>query len=244
MLTSSITEARSGNPDDREARPLPDLVVIDLLGALILERPRVAACLDAALSDADLATEPEDIADLVSGPVGPGLNRLISRRLRLAPEVIRPLVSAVLGNFQDRFLDSLVQRPALHIRPGAATLLTELAAEDIHIGVDSELDGMLSAALIRHAGWAGAGLIEAVVGSDEVLVPRPGPGQIEEIRRRCGLGADVRIAKVVSTANDAQAARTAHCSHIYSITPDLVVGLEPVGDLGELTERILQRELR
>jgi hypothetical protein len=48
---------------------------------------------------------------------------------------------------------------------------------------------------------------------------------------------------VVATAADAQAAYLAGCDPIYSITPDLVVGLEPVSDLGELTERILQREL-
>ncbi len=243
MLTSISTEPRSDRPDSQDAPLLPDLVVIDLLGALILERPRAAACLATALDDADLHAEPEDIAELVSGPIRPGLNLWISRRLRLAPDVIRPLVAAIATNFQDRFLESLELHPTLQIRAGTSTLLAELAAEGIHIGVDSELDGVLAAALIRRAGWAGTGLIEAVVGPDEVLVPRPGPAQIEEIRRRCGLGADARITKVVATAADAQAAYLAGCDPIYSITPDLVVGLEPVSDLGELTERILQREL-
>ena len=243
MLTSSNTEPGSSRPGSEDAPLLPDLVVIDLLGALILERPRAAACLAAALADADLPAEPDDIAELVSGPIRSGLNLWVSRRLRLAPDIIRPLVAAIAANFQDQFLESLELHPALHVRPGAGTLLAELAAEGIHIGVDSELDGAIAAALIRRAGWAGTGLIEAVVGPDEVLVPRPGPAQIEEIRRRCGLDANARVAKVVATATDAQAARLAGCGHIYSITPDLVVGLEPVSDLGELTERILQREL-
>ena len=86
MLTSSITEARSGNPDDREARPLPDLVVIDLLGALILERPRVAACLDAALSDADLATEPEDIAEAIADHLSQALAEISALMAALPTE--------------------------------------------------------------------------------------------------------------------------------------------------------------
>ena len=222
---------------------LPDLVVFDLLGVLLDERPRITTCLGDALATADFSLNAEELAALARLPTRPALSQLVSRKLRLSPEIARPLVSAIAENFMERVLASLQRSPTLAIHPGAGILLAELAADGVHIGIDSELDGTLAAALIRQAGWAGTGLIEAVVGSDEVLVPRPGPGQVEEVRRRCGLGSDARVVKVVGTAIDAQAALGAGCSTVYSLQSDLVVGMEPVSDLGDLAERILGRHL-
>ncbi len=222
---------------------LPDLVVFDLLGVLLPERPRITACLGAALSAADLPLGAEELTAIARLPTRAALSQLVSKRLRLAPDVARPLVSAIAEDFHARVLASLQESQPLAIHPGAGILLAELAADGVHIGIDSELDGSLAAALIRKAGWAGTGLIEAVVGSDEVLVPRPGPGQVEEVRRRCGLGPDALVVKVVGTAIDAQAALGAGCTTVYSLQSDLVVGMEPVSDLGDLAEHILGRVL-
>lgn len=230
-----------GGPETGDA--LPDLVIFDLLGTLIPERPRIASALSSALLAAELPVDAEELAELTSQPTRAAVTRLVARRLRLAPEVARPLVSAIVDDFHARVLDSLAARPGVAIAPGAATLLAEFAAEGIHVAVDSELEGPLAVALVRHAGWAGTGLIEAIVGSNEVIAPRPGPGQIEEACRRCGLRGDVRIAKVVGTATDAQAAISANCHSVLSLNPDLVVGSTPASDLGDVAERILHRTL-
>jgi phosphoglycolate phosphatase-like HAD superfamily hydrolase len=230
-------------PDHGPVLSLPDLVVFDLVGVLVPERPRLASCLAAALAAADIPVEDDDLAELITQPIRPGISRLVSRRLRLAPEVSRPLVKVIAEDFNERVLQSLQTFPHIKLQPGAEILLNELAADGIHIGIDSELDGALATALIRRAGWAGTGLLEAVVGSDEVLAPRPGPGQIEEIRRRCGLQADAKVVKVVGTPSDAQAALAARCTTVYSLSPEPIVGPTAVADLGDLAERILARDL-
>jgi len=230
-------------PDQGTALRLPDLVVFDLIGVLVPERPRLASCLAAALAAADIPVGDDDLAELITQPIRSGISRLVSRRLRLAPEVSRPLVKVVAEDFNERVLQSLRTSPHLRIQPGAGILLAELAAEGIHIGIDSELDGALATALIRSAGWAGTGMLEAVVGSDEVMAPRPAPGQIEEIRRRCGLQSDATVIKVVGTTSDAQAALAARCQTIYSLAPEPIVGPTAVADLGDLAERILSRDL-
>ncbi len=230
-------------PDRGSALSLPDLVVFDLVGVLIPERPRLASCLAAALSAADIPVEDDDLADLITQPIRAGMSRLVSRRLHLAPEVSRPLVKVIAEDFNERVLRSLQTSPNIKLQPGAEILLTELAADGIHIGIDSELDGSLATALIQRAGWAGTGLLEAVVGSDEVLAPRPAPGQIEEIRRRCGLQPDATVVKVVGTPSDAKAALAARCRTIYSLAPETIVGPIAVADLGDLAERILVRDL-
>lgn len=230
-------------PSPEPGQPAVDLVVFDLIDVLVCERPRLVACLSAALTAADLPVTADDLAGLACQPIRPMLSNLVSSRLRLSREVARPLVRTIAEDFNERVLFSLHTGPGVKVRPGADNLLAELAAEDIHIGIDSELDGVLAIELARRAGWVGTGLFEAVVGSDEVLLPRPGPGQIEEIRRRCGLPELVRVAKVVGTVGDAQAALSARCTHVYSLAPDLVAGLSPVTDLGDLAERILGRDL-
>lgn len=239
----STSEVPLSAPKPEPGQTLPDLVVFDLLGVLLPERPRIAACLGQALAAADLPVDAEESNAMSQLPTRAVVGQLVSRRLRLAPEVARPLVGAIVEDFRERVLESLKGPRPLAINPGAAILLAELAADGVHIGIDSELEGSVAAALIRQAGWAGTGLIEAVVGSDEVLVPRPGPGQVEEVRRRCGLGLDARVVKVVGTAIDAQAALGAGCDTVYSLQSDLVVGMKPVSDLGDLAERILGRLL-
>jgi phosphoglycolate phosphatase-like HAD superfamily hydrolase len=222
---------------------LPDLVIFDLMGVLLRERPRLAACLSASLAAADLPVEAGELAELVMQPTRPGLTRLVSRRLRLSPEIARPLVGAVADDFRERVMEGFVRGEAIRTAPGVSTLLAELTADGVHVGIDSELDGELAIALIRRAGWTGTGMIEAVVGSDEVSVPRPGPGQIEEIRRRCGWGEAARVVKVAGSAEDARAGQAAGCLWVCSVGPERMVGVETVGDLGELTERLLARVL-
>jgi phosphoglycolate phosphatase-like HAD superfamily hydrolase len=223
---------------------LPDLVIFDLIGVLTPDRPRVVACLAAALSDADISVTSTELEEMACLPIRMSIARWVTRQTRVAPEVAQPLVRAIVMDFNDRLVDSL--RPGgrpIVVAPGASTLLAELAAEGVHIGIDSELDGDIATAWIRAAGWSGCGWMDAVVGADEVLTPRPGPGQIEEIRRRCGLQDGARVVKVVGTHADAQAANKAGCEWVVSLIPGVVPDSCRVSDLGELAERLLERVL-
>ena len=223
---------------------LPDLVVFDLIGVLIPDRPRVVACLAAALSDADLSVTATELHEWACLPIRSSIARWVTRQTRVSPQVAQPLIRAIVMDFNERLLDSL--RPGgrpITVAPGASTLLSELSAEGIHIGVDSELDGDVASAWIRAAGWSGCGWVDAVVGADEVLTPRPGPGQIEEIRRRCGVESGGRIVKVVGTPVDAQSATKAGCDRVVSLIPGIVPEECQVSDLGELAERLLERVL-
>lgn len=231
-----------GGPADA-TRALPDLVIFDLLGVLMRERPRIVSCLASALTTADLSVDAGELAQLALSPTRPGIARLIHRRLRLSAEVARPLVSAIADDFRERVLGSFKRGEPVLVAPGVSTLLAELTADGVHVGIDSDLDGELAIALIRKAGWSGTGLIEAVVGSDEVTSPRPAPGQIEEVRRRCGWGGDASVVKVAGSFEDAVAARAAGCAWICSVGSDRFPGVDSVGDLGELTERLLNRVL-
>lgn len=221
----------------------PDLVVIDLLGGLCPERERVRACLAAALSDADLPASGCDVARLAELPTRAALQEWVVGETHLAPEVVRPLVAAVHEDFRTRLMESLKRAGPIRIQPGAGTLLAELGAHGIPIAIDTELDGDVAAALIRAAGWGGPGILDAVVGADEVLVPRPGPGQVEEARRRCGLGVDARVVKVAGSAADARAGVLAGCAAVLSLVPDLAAGHPPLEDLGDLAERLLGHPL-
>lgn len=219
------------------------MVVIDLLGGLCPERARVRACLGAALSNADLPASENDVARLAELPTRAALQEWVAGETRLAPEVVRPLVAAVHEDFRTRFVESVKGRGPLRVHAGAGTLLAELGARGIRVALDTELDGDVAAALIRAAGWGGAGMLDAVVGADEVLVPRPGPGQVEEARRRCGLGAGARVVKVAGSAADARAGILAGCVAVLSWVPDLAAGHAPLEDLGDLAERLLGHPL-
>lgn len=239
-----LSDDFSGHGDPAETnRTLPDLVIFDLLGVLMRERPRMVACLSAALATADLSVDAGELAQLALSPTRPGIARLIHRRLRVSPEVARPLVGAIAEDFRERVLGSFRHGEPILAAPGVATLLAELTADGVHVGIDSDLDGELAIALIRRAGWSGTGLIEAVVGSDEVTAPRPAPGQIEEVRRRCGWGSDAVVVKVAGSPDDALAGISAHCAWVCSVGSDRFPGVDSVSDLGELAERLLKRVL-
>lgn len=236
-------------PHDAAERPAtgsvrnPDLVVIDLLGGLCPERERVRACLVAALSDADLSASEGDVARLVELPTRAALLEWVVAETRLAPEVVRPLVAAVHEDFRTRLMESVKACRPLRMHAGAGTLLAELGAQGIRVAIDTELDGDVAAAFLRAIGWGGVGMLDAVVGADEVLVPRPGPGQVEEARRRCGLGAGARVVKVAGSAADARAGILAGCVAVVSLAPDLAAGHAPLEDLGDLAERLLGHPL-
>jgi phosphoglycolate phosphatase-like HAD superfamily hydrolase len=220
-----------------------DLVVLDLLGGLCPERDRVRACLAAALSDADLPAGEGDLSRLAMLPTRAALKEWVASQTRLAPEVVRPLVGAVLEDFRTRLLESIKSGEPVRVNPGAGTLMAELGMGGIQVAIDTELDGDIAMAFLRGAGWAGAGMLDAVVGADEVLVPRPGPGQVEEARRRCGLGDGARVVKVAGSADDARAGVLAGCVAVVSLVPDLAAGHAPLEDLGDLAERLLGHPL-
>lgn len=221
----------------------PDLVVIDLLGGLCPERERVRACLAAALSDADLPAGEYDVARLAELPTRAALQEWVAGETRLAPDVVRPLVTAVHEDFRTRLMESVKLAGKIRVQPGAETLMAELGAQGIQVAIDTELDGDVAAAFIHAVGWSGPGKLDALVGADEVLVPRPGPGQVEEARRRCNLGNGARVVKVAGSAADARAGVLAGCVAVLSLVPDLAAGHAPLEDLGDLAERLLGHPL-
>ena len=209
----------------------PKLVVMDLLGTLVEHDRAVRGALAAAFQ-AHGETIDEDVASIAIG--FPGLVG-VERILRW----LHPSEPPHLGSVQsihDLAVKELVRlvKYADGIQPshGVERLCRIWHAVGIQVAVTTTLHGDVVKPLLRRFGWDETPPFSALVLSEEVERPTPGPDMILESMSRCAVGGVHEVAKAASRAIGLADAKNLGCGWTVlvddgTLTTDQIAALVP-----------------
>lgn len=212
-----------------------DLVIFDLDGTLADTGADIAAAMTRAMKGMGLpAPPPKQIVEAVGWGA-----EVLSRKV-LAPEH-RDRAAEVLERFRDDYRGNLVVHTRLY--PGIRPLLCSLRDSGVVLAVATNKPSSLSALLLEQLGLTG--LLDHVVGPEDVEHRKPAPDALLLLCRRAGVE-PARAAMVGDMETDVDAARAAGVAAILVTWSDFWRGpdLEARADVvfesvDSLRERLL-----
>lgn len=209
----------------------PKLVVMDLLGTLVEHDRAVRGALAAAFQ-AHGETIDEDVASIAIG--FPGLVG-VERILRW----LHPSESPHLGSVQSihdlavkEFVRLVKYADGIQPAQGIQRMCQIWQAVGVQVAVTTTLDAGVIKPLLRRFGWDETPPFSALVLSEEVERPTPGPDMVLECMKRCGVD-DVRhVAKVASRAIGLADAKNLGCGWTVlvddgTLTTDQIAAMGP-----------------
>jgi phosphonatase-like hydrolase len=209
----------------RMKSPQFKLVVVDLMSVVADSGDVTARLLATALS----AHRVEASHDEVRSVIGLPLRRAVAALFRTGTSLdadarrvdrIHDEVAAALGAHY-------AQPSSIREIHGATRTLGALRAQGMRIAVATVMPSPVRDALASGLSWFDRGLVDTLVGSEQVDAPRPQPGMIVEAMMRTGVVDAKRVIKLGDTPADLAEGTLAGCGMVVGMTR----GLHPHGDL-------------
>ena len=181
---------------------LPRAILFDLDGTLVDSAPDLAAALNSVLRSQGLQ---EQTLEAVKGMVGAGAKVLVQRGFAangtaLSEQEAERLLRAFLTDYRARATDET------RLMPGAQTLLTELAAAGVALGLCTNKPEDITRQILGDL--AVAAHFGSIVGGDTTPAKKPDPSPLLHALEELGCPADEAL-MVGDSAADAAAARAA-----------------------------------
>ena len=192
-----------------------ELVVFDMAGTTVQDDDAVSRCLRDALQEQGVIAEPSAV-DAVMGWAKPDAIRALLQRMRA--DASAHAVELVHERFHARMLDHYARSADVREVTGTTDAFRALFEAGVHVALDTGFDREIADVVLDRMGWLDAGLVQAVVTSDQVARGRPFPDMIREAMRRCGVRGSWAVAKVGDTPSDLQEGMAAGCSLIIGVT--------------------------
>jgi len=188
----------------RHARPMIDLVALDMAGTTIDDHGSVYVALRRAVEETGATVAPEDLQHWM----GTDKVEAITALMRLGGvEAPQKAVAVAFGRFRTLLDEFYLESPPVAL-PGVEDALATLRDRGVRIALTTGFDDSVATPLLQSLGWkVGAGeLLDAVVTASHVRAGRPAPYLIHHAMELTGVDDVRRVLAAGDTIVDLQAA--------------------------------------
>jgi phosphonatase-like hydrolase len=202
--------------------PLTDmpikLVVFDIAGTTVKDDHDVSKAFQAALKKSNY----EVPIDLIDPLMGYEKNLAIKQILRLhehnEAKITPELVSKIHKEFVIQMINYYQTAPGIEPLPNVEETFAALRAMRIQVGINTGFSRDIADTIVKRLQWVEKGLIDHVVGSDEVELGRPYPYMIQKMMLDGGIEKPEYVAKIGDTEVDVREGQNAGCRYVIGIT--------------------------
>jgi len=202
------------------------LVVFDMAGTTVKDDHDVSKAFQAALKLSNY----EVPLELINPLMGYEKNLAIRQILRLHEhndaKITTELVNKIHKDFVRLMIDHYREDPAIGPLPNVEETFALLHKQGIQIGVNTGFSRDIADTIVERLQWKKKGLIDHVVGSDEVELGRPFPYMIEKMMLDGGIERPNDVAKVGDTEVDVREGQNAGCRYVIGITTGIFTRAE------------------
>ena len=203
-----------------------ELVVFDMAGTTVVDDHAVNRSLRETLRAADVSVT-EDAVDKVMGLAKPDAIKRLLQGCRDSAAAWSPReVETIHLEFVKRMVAYYAHDPSVREVQGASHAFRRLHQMGISVALDTGFSRPIANVVIERLGWAGRGLVDVSVTSDEVERGRPAPDMIALAMRLTGTRNPARVAKVGDTPADLYEGFAAGCSLVIGVTNGTHTGEE------------------
>jgi phosphonatase-like hydrolase len=194
------------------------LVVFDIAGTTVKDDHDVSKAFQAAL----LKSKYEVPLELINPLMGYEKNLAIRQILRLHEhndaKITTELVTKIHHEFVKQMIAHYQTSPGIEPLPNVEETFAELHKLGIQVGINTGFSKDIADTITKRLQWFEKGLVDHVVGSDEVELGRPHPYMIQKMMVEGKIERPREVAKVGDTEVDVREGQNAGCKYVIGIT--------------------------
>jgi len=194
------------------------LVVFDIAGTTVKDDHEVSKAFQSALKKYGYEVKLEVIDPLM------GYEKTLAIRQMLQlhepdPQKINPeLVKLIHREFVQQMLKLYLFEPSVEPLPNVEETLAALRAQGVQVGINTGFSRDIADTIVTRLKWREKGLIDHLIGSDEVELGRPHPFMIRKMMQDGGIANPLEVAKVGDTEVDVREGQNAGCKYVIGVT--------------------------
>jgi len=203
-----------------------DLVVFDMAGTTIRDNNEVEHCFTQALHQTGLEASHDEINAMMGWSKQIVFETLWKKQLTSASSEVIQLHTRKSFTAFRRILEDHYEHTPVVPAPGCPEVFSYLREKGVKIALTTGFYRKVTDILLRRLGWdmgldsryAGDGIINASVSSDQVFLGRPAPFMVFRAMELCNVTDVRRIVKIGDTPSDLAEGKNAGCLYSLGIT--------------------------
>ena len=194
------------------------LVVFDIAGTTVKDDHNVSKAFQAALKKYNY----EVPIGMINPLMGYEKNQAITQMLHLHEEDESKISTELVDNIHHEFIKQMIHfyqfEPGIEPLPNVEETFAALHTLGIMVGVNTGFSKDIAETVVNRLQWREKGLIDYLVGSDEVELGRPHPYMIQKMMHEGGITDPLEVAKVGDTEVDVREGQNAGCRYVIGVT--------------------------
>lgn len=194
------------------------LVVFDIAGTTVKDDHNVSKAFQAALKKYNYTIS----LALINPLMGYEKNQAITQMLHLheadEAKISLELVDDIHREFVKQMISFYQNEPGIEPLPHVEETFAELHRSGIKVGVNTGFSRDIAETIVNRLQWREKGLIDYLIGSDEVELGRPHPFMIQKMMEEGGITNPLEVAKVGDTEVDVREGQNAGCKYVIGVT--------------------------
>jgi len=194
------------------------LVVFDIAGTTVKDEHNVSKAFQAALKmyNYDIPLE------MINPLMGYEKNQAITQMLHLHEADESKITAGLVDEIHREFVKQMIwfyqNEPGIEPLPNVEETFAALHQQGVLVGVNTGFSKDIADTVVNRLQWREKGLIDYLVGSDEVELGRPHPYMIRKMMDEAGITDPLEVAKVGDTEVDMREGLNAGCKYTIGVT--------------------------
>ena len=194
------------------------LVVFDIAGTTVKDDHNVSKAFQAAIKKYNYEVPLEMINPLM----GYEKNQAITQMLHLHEDDESKITTELVNNIHREFIKQMIHfyqfEPGIEPLPHVEETFQALHQSGILVGINTGFSIDIAETVVNRLQWREKGLIDYLVGSDEVELGRPHPFMIQKMMHEAGITDPNEVAKIGDTEVDMREGQNAGCRYVIGVT--------------------------
>ncbi|WP_295711075.1 HAD hydrolase-like protein [Mucilaginibacter sp.] len=202
------------------------LVVFDIAGTTVKDDHEVSKAFQAAMKKSGYAVEISKIDPLMGYEKTLAIRKMLGEHEPDATIITDKLVSTIHKEFVQQMINFYQYEPGIEPLPNVEKTLAALRANGVLVGINTGFSRDIADTIVTRLQWREKGLIDYVVGSDEVEFGRPHPYMIQKMMLAGGITDPLEVAKVGDTEVDVREGQNTGCKYVIGVTTGIFTRAE------------------
>jgi len=194
------------------------LVVFDIAGTTVKDDHNVSKAFKAALDKYNYNVPLE----LINPLMGYEKNQAITQMLRLHETDESKITVGLVNDIHREFVKQMIHfyqfEPGIEPLPNVEETFAALHNTGVLVGINTGFSRDIAETIVNRLQWREKGLIDYLIGSDEVELGRPHPFMIQKIMQEADITDPKEVVKVGDTEVDIREGQSVGCKYVIGVT--------------------------
>jgi phosphonatase-like hydrolase len=195
------------------------LIVFDIAGTTVKDENNVSEAFQSALSKYEIHVELSLINPLMGYEKKQAITSILKLHSSLKDsEITSSLVNQIYNEFVQQMILHYQHSEDVTALPDVEQTMLELKKQHIKVAINTGFPHVIAEAIVKRLQWREKGLVDYLIGSDQVEYGRPEPLMIRHIMEALNIHNPNEVAKVGDTEVDIREGKAAHCKYVIGVT--------------------------